>query len=221
MLFKEKICLLKQKKNLDDNFLEEILCNNYISNIQINVIKEYIPNIIYVTNNEYSIPYDNQYIKFKINDNKLFFINVFNCDLINGKIILENIIKIAKKLNIKYIDLQDESIIKINKFQISLPIYSILLHGSSYFNKYDFFSIDNLTEINFNKDIRNLTLDKFNYNTYNSIHVVIKNINYYFKKKKSINNNDEKVIELIKIIEIFKNLLKYNNKLRWINKDYI
>ena len=230
MLFKEKLYFLKQKKylldnNLDNNLLDNnldnnLLDNNLLDNSRINIIKEYIPNIIKI-NDEYLIPYNNNNLRFKICNNQIIFIDVFNCELIYGTYIIENMIKIAKKLNIKYIDLQDETYIKINKYQINLSVYSILLYGISWFNKYDFLSIDHLKNIKFNEYIRNLTLTQFKYNINQPIWSVIKYINSYLKKNKYIKYNDEKVLALIELIDLFKNLLKYNNKIIWINKDLL
>lgn len=222
MSFKKKLFFLKHKKYLDynnDDYLildyNNILLNNCNYDYNFDIIKEYIPNIIKL-NDEYLIPYNDNYLKFKINNNELYFINTFYCELIYGSQIIKNIINIAKKLNIKHIDLYDEIYIKINEYNINYSTYYILLHGHSWLNKYNFISIDHYDDIKYNKKIRNLKLNLFDFNINKSIYSVIKYINCYFKKN---NINNKKILILIKLIDLFKKLLKYNNKLRWINKD--
>ena len=170
----KKLASYKTKEYIHDEHFDVISCCKYEgvneSKCILSIIQKYFPNIIELNKNEYRIPCIEKInsTDFEIIDNKINLSYISKCDVISGSDILLKIIDLARELKIKYINLQDASVIKIENNNVdptdsktieceySLSKYSILINGISWYNKYKFFSDNHSENVKHNNIKRNL-----------------------------------------------------------------
>jgi len=173
----KKLASYKTKEYIHDEYIDIISCCKYEgvneSKCILSIIQKYFPNIIEIDKNKYRIPCIEKVnsTDFEIIDNKINLSYLSKCDVTSGSEVLLKIIDLAKELKIKYINLQDASVIKIeNKYvdpknpkkvrtiecEYNLSKYSILINGISWYNKYKFFSDNHSENVKHNNIKRNL-----------------------------------------------------------------
>ena len=81
---------------------------------------------------------DNKYCAvIGIYNNELYIMQIYNCIILTGNQIIQNIINIAAILEINNINLEDGAIIKCinNSYQFNIYLLTILQTGRSWYNK--------------------------------------------------------------------------------------
>jgi hypothetical protein len=124
------------------------------------IVRKYFTNL-HRDDTEYTIscPDEDSSSIFSIDD-VVHIIFLSACGKVSGKSILNKIIQIAIELN-KNITLHDISTIEAGECKYSLPHYSILSTGISWYNKFHFVSPQHLENVAYNEKIRMLPLDEF------------------------------------------------------------
>lgn len=101
----------------------------------------------------------------QIEEKKLLLNTLSKCNDKTGLINLMNIIDYAKFLKgigvIDKIVLGDASTISIGKYDLSLPLLSILSTGMSWYNRFEFFSEDHPENIRYNQQFLVMNLEDF------------------------------------------------------------
>lgn len=216
MLLNKKLSSYKSKEYLHNEYFDIISCCDQ-EDITDSVclllrIQKYFPNIIQLNKNEYRIPCieKSNSTDFEIIDNKINLLYLFKCEVTSGTDILLKIIEMTKELKIKYIDLQDASVIKIeNRYidpldpkkvnikecEYSLSKYLILINGISWYNRYNFFSDDHLENVEYNNKKRELPLDIF----------IREAINNYDMEQQKLDKHNIKSVKkiILKFIQYF------------------
>jgi hypothetical protein len=179
--------------------------------------------------NTHTISYDDFLLNYNIVNNSIKLLSPINHNILISIKIIEDLIKLSKELNIKSIDIQDNSFVNIGSFQYDLSIYCILLTGYSFYTRYGFISVNHDEEYLYNKNIRNLPFNIFmnkiiNENKFkkffpepyfnNSIKNIMKFINQYLEiNNGKLKHNNPIILLLLEIIKKGKEHVKYNNKL--------
>ena len=97
---------------------------------------------------------DNKYCAvIGIYNNELYIMQIYNCIILTGNQIIQNIINIAAILEINNINLEDGAIIKCinNSYQFNIYLLTILQTGRSWYNKMGFISDNYQNELLQNK----------------------------------------------------------------------
>jgi hypothetical protein len=214
MLLNKKLFNYKNKNYLDEIIYEDLSIINIKNSDKLHTYT-------------YTIDYDDFSLDYNIIDNNIRLISSINYQAITSIKIVQDLINLAQDLNIKSLEIQDNSFVIIDSCQYDLSIYSILLTGYPYYTRFGFISDNHDEEILYNKNIRNLPLNIFMKKTINEynfrkiftelcfdspIKNIIKYINQYFE----INNgklkcNNPIIIFLLEIINKAKHIIKYNN----------
>jgi hypothetical protein len=99
--------------------------------------------------------------KFRLYEDELYIDNLSKCGHIKGKTILDGIMHIAQDLNLRRVELYDISSIERCDYDYSLAHFYILLTGESWYNKFGFVSTTHRENVEYNQEIRTLTLEEF------------------------------------------------------------
>ena len=207
-------------KLLLEEFYPPSKTNHYVYFFRIEKSKAIIYSIS-SGNGSKSYPYKTCFqLEFNTKKKEIYIENLSKCEL-NGRKNLTNIIKIAHRLNYKYINLYDVSSITYfnsqdpdNKCSISLRLYNILLNGRTWYNKYGFKSYNQTEQNNIIDEVRNTSFwdNIFQYSFNNStsdevMKMIFSDIINHIQKKYKIN-----IHKLTK--DVFKDLEKIREKLK-------
>ena len=99
--------------------------------------------------------------KFRLYEDVMYIDNLSKCGHIKGKTILDGIMHIAQDLNLRRVELYDISSIERCDYFYSLAHFYILLTGESWYNKFGFVSSTHRENVEYNQEIRTLTLEEF------------------------------------------------------------
>ena len=99
--------------------------------------------------------------KFKLYEDEMYIDNLSKCGHITGKSILDGMMHIAQDLNLRRVELYDISSIERCDSYYSLAHFYILLTGESWYNKFGFISSTHRENVDYNQEIRTLSLEEF------------------------------------------------------------
>ena len=183
---------------------------------------------------------DNKYCAvIGIYNNELYIMQIYNCIILTGNQIIQNIINIAAILEINNINLEDGAIIKCinNSYQFNIYLLTILQTGRSWYNKMGFISDNYQNELLQNKYFISMKVKDFieqgllnkSIETKPQYIQILNNkpewfdknvqelTNYFIKNKLrssiTINCNDDEIIWFIYFLEIAKNIIQYDSYL--------
>jgi hypothetical protein len=147
------------------------------------------------------------------------------CNQVETYFLLNQIINFAKELKLKTITLLDKSYIIIDNYTIDLPMLYILLYGYSWYNKFEFLSLNYENEILINKDLCSYNFNDFIFSSCEEKKKKITIFTYEQIDTKYSIIEDTKLLEIQSLNCSASRLTKYYNNMleiyKILNPDYI